>query len=64
MVLAADDEPPPLTELIGAWLLWLLEQPASHRLTSESAATRRKVKCGLPALIYPPRNKKTVKSEP
>jgi hypothetical protein len=45
----------PPTELIGAWLL-LLVHPANHRLTSDNAAIRRKVKVGLPALIYPPKN--------
>ncbi|MEA1064196.1 hypothetical protein [Erwinia sp. HR93] len=43
----------PPTELIGACGL-SLEQPASQRLTSDRVAIRRKVKLGLPALIFPP----------
>ncbi|WP_457976350.1 peptidase [Enterobacter sp. SA197] len=40
--------------MTGAGALLELVQPASQSETSDSAATRRTVNFGLPALIYPP----------
>ncbi|GAJ89440.1 hypothetical protein EAM01S_13_00660 [Erwinia amylovora NBRC 12687 = CFBP 1232] len=44
----------PPTELIGACVSSLLEQPASQNPTSEMAAIRRNLKTGLPMLIDSP----------
>jgi hypothetical protein len=44
----------PPTELMGACVLSLLEQPASQNPTNETAAIRRNLNTGLPVLINPP----------
>nr|WP_235192626.1 peptidase [Pantoea sp. IMH] len=45
---------------MGACVLSELEQPASQKLTSETAAIRLNVNTGLPVLIYIPRYGKTL----